>query len=177
MADARTSETEARSGWDMTAMDDVPPVVRLRAVEDRDVEVFFDHQADPLAVEMAAFPARGKDQFAAHWARLRGDDTLIVRTIVANGVVAGNIGCWPDDGQQLLGYWVGREWWGRGVATQAVTLLVNEVTIRPLYAHVVVHNVGSIRVLEKCGFQRDDGPEATSTADDGIEEITFVLNA
>jgi RimJ/RimL family protein N-acetyltransferase len=102
----------------------------------------------------------------------------VVRTIVADGVVAGNIGCWPQDGQRLLGYWVGREFWGRGVATKAVALLVDEVPIRPLYAHVAVHNVGSIRVLEKCGFRRDRAQEAKAAApDDGIKEFIFVLNA
>ena len=162
----------------MTGDDDVTPAVRLRSVDERDLDVFFDHQADPQAVEMAAFPARDKDQFAAHWARLRSDDALLVRTVVADGVVAGNIGSWQQDGQQLLGYWVGREWWGRGVATQAVALLVDELAIRPLYAHVARHNVGSIRVLEKCGFRRDRAQEAKAPApEDGIEEFIFVLDA
>src|SRR6476646_4457201 len=120
----------------MTGIHDVTPAVLLRSVEDGDLEVFFDHQADPQAVEMAAFPARDKDQFAVHWAKLRGDHTLLVRTVVADGMVAGNIGSWQDDGQQLLGYWVGREWWGRGVATRALALMMEEVSIRPLYAHV-----------------------------------------
>ena len=162
----------------MTGVHDATPTVRLRSVEDRDLDVFFDHQADPEAVEMAAFPARDKKQFAAHWAKVRADDTLVLRTIVADGMVAGNIGSWPDDGQQLLGYWIGREYWGRGVATQALALLVGELTIRPLYAHVVKHNVGSIRVLEKCGFRRDRVQEAQASApDDAIEELIFVLNA
>jgi len=162
----------------MTEVLDVTPVVRLRRVEDPDLDVFFDHQADPQAVEMAAFPARDKEQFAAHWAKVRADESNVVRTIVADGMVAGNIGSWQDNGQQLLGYWVGREWWGRGVATQALALLVDEVSIRPLYAHVAVHNVGSIRVLHKCGFRRDRVEEAKASApDDGIEELIFVLNA
>src|SRR3954471_10278885 len=115
----------------MTQVNEVTPAVRLRSVEDRDLDVFFDQQADPQAVEMAAFPARDKDQFAAHWAKVRADDTTVVRTIVADGMVAGNIGSWQDNGQQLLGYWVGRECWGRGVATQALALFVYEVSIRP----------------------------------------------
>src|SRR5882757_2055494 len=126
----------------MTGVDDVKPAVRLRSVEDRDLDVFFDQQADPVAVEMAAFPARDKDQFAAHRAKLRADDSLFVRTVVADGVVAGNMGSWRENEQQLLGYWFGREWWGRGVATQALALFVDEVSIRPLYAHVVEHNAG-----------------------------------
>src|SRR6202008_4944933 len=159
----------------MTGIHDLTPAVRLRAVEDGDLEVFFDHQADPQAVEMAAFPARGWDQFAEHWAKLRADKTLVTRTIVADGIVAGHIGSWQQDGQQLLGYWVGREFWGRGVATQALALLVDEVPTRPLYAHVAVHNLGSVRVLEKCGFQRDHLHEANAPApDNGIEEFSFV---
>ena len=162
----------------MTRTHDVTPAVRLRTVEDRDLEVFFDHQADPQAVEMAAFPARDKDQFAAHWAKVRADETLVARTIVVDGMVAGNIGSWQESGQQLLGYWVGREYWGRGVGTQALALFVHEVSIRPLYAHVAVHNLGSIRVLSKCGFGRDRLQEAKAHApDDGIEEFIFVLDA
>jgi RimJ/RimL family protein N-acetyltransferase len=163
----------------MTGIHDVTPAVRLRSVEDRDLDVFFKHQADPQAVEMAAFPARDKHQFAAHWAKLRADDNLVVRTIVADGMVAGNIGSWQANGQQTLGYWIGRECWGRGVATQALALFVDEVSVRPLYAHVAVHNVGSVRVLEKCGFRRDRAQEAEAPAppDDGIEELVFVLNA
>ena len=162
----------------MTGVHDVTPAVRLRSVEDRDLDVFFDHQVDPKAVEMAAFPARDKDQFAAHWAKLRGDHSLFVRTVVADGMVAGNIGSWQENGQQLLGYWVGREWWGRGVATRALALMMEEVSIRPLYAHVAVHNVGSIRVLEKCGFRRDRSQAAKAPApDDGVGEFVFVLNA
>jgi RimJ/RimL family protein N-acetyltransferase len=162
----------------MTEVHDGTPEVRLRHVEDRDLDAFFDHQADQEAVEMAAFPARDRDQFAAHWAKVRADDANVLRTIVADGQVAGNIGSWQQDGQQLLGYWVGRDFWGRGVATQALALLVAEVSVRPLYAHVVLHNVGSIRVLEKGGFRRDRGQEAKPPAsDDGIEELVFVLHA
>ena len=162
----------------MTGVHDVRPVVRLRSVEDRDLDVFFDHQADPQAVEMAGFPARDRERFEAHWAKVRADDRLVARTVLADGSVAGNIGSWPENGQQLLGYWIGREWWGRGVATQAVALLMDEVSIRPLYAHVAVHNAGSIRVLEKCGFRRDRAQEAKAPSpDDDIEELVFVLDA
>jgi RimJ/RimL family protein N-acetyltransferase len=161
----------------MTEVHEVTPAVRLRSVENEDLDVFFEHQADPQAVEMAAFPARDKEQFAAHWAKVRADATLFVRTIVADGMVAGNIGSWQEDGQQLLGYWVGREYWGRGVATRALNLFVGEVSVRPLYAHVAVHNVGSIRVLGKGGFRRDRVQEAKEPSpEDGIEELIFVLN-
>ena len=162
----------------MTGVRDMTHEVRLRSVEDGDLDVFFEHQVDPKAIEMAAFPARDKDQFAAHWAKIRADDTKVVRTIVADGRVAGNIGSWQQNGQRLLGYWVGRAHLGRGVATEALARFVDELSTRPLYAHVAVHNVGSIRVLEKCGFRRDRVQEAKAPApEDGIEEFIFVLDA
>ena len=151
--------------------------VRLRPVEDQDLGVFFEHQTDPEANEMAAFPARGKDQFAAHWAKIRADDTAVLRTIVADGTVAGYITSWEQDGQRLIGYWVGREHWGRGVATQALGQFTRRLTARRLHAYVAAHNAGSIRVLEKCAFRRDRVQEATAPEpDDGIEELIFVLD-
>ena len=57
-----------------------------------------------------------------------------------------------------------------------LALLVGEVSTRPLYAHVATHNVGSIRVLQKCGFERDRVQEAHAPhPEDGIEEFVFVL--
>ena len=150
--------------------------VSLRVVEDSDLDVLFEQQADPEAAAMAAFPARDRERFDAHWARIRLDDPVVLRTILTDGLVAGNIGSWQDDGKRLIGYWIGREYWGRGVATQALALLVGEVSTRPLYAHVATHNVGSIRVLQKCGFERDRVQEAQAPQpEDGIEEFIFVL--
>jgi RimJ/RimL family protein N-acetyltransferase len=124
----------------------------LRDVVESDLDAFFEHQREPEANEMALFPARDRDDFDAHWRRLLGDEALITRTIVDGGRVAGNIGCWEQDGRRLLGYWIGKEFWGRGLATRALSEFVAEVPIRPLFAWVATTNVGSIRVLEKCGF-------------------------
>lgn len=111
------------------------------------------------------------------WARIRVGDGNILRTIEADGAVAGNVLSWEQDGQRLIGYWVGREYWGHGVATRALALFADQLATRPLYAHVAVHNVGSIRVLEKCGFQRDHALEAAAPEPgDGIEERSYVLH-
>jgi RimJ/RimL family protein N-acetyltransferase len=161
---------------DMAVDRERPREVRLRAVEDSDLDVLFDHEADPEAAEMAAFPSRDRERFDAHWAKIRLDDTKVSRIILVDGLVAGRINSWQDDGQRLVGYWIGREYWGRGVATRALTLLLSEVPARPVYAHVAAHNAGSIRVLQKCGFQRDRVQETqASKPEDGIEEFIFVL--
>jgi RimJ/RimL family protein N-acetyltransferase len=77
-----------------------------------------------------------------------------VRTIEVDGQVAGTIGSWEQDGRQFVGYWLGRDFWGRGLATAALAELVQELPMRPLHAFVAASNAGSIRVLEKCGFVR-----------------------
>jgi RimJ/RimL family protein N-acetyltransferase len=124
----------------------------LRNVVESDLDAFYEHQREPEATAMALFPARDREAFDAHWRRILSDDTLVTRTIVDDeGRVAGNIGCWEQDGRRLLGYWIGKEFWGRGLATRAVTELVKELP-RPLHAWVARSNTGSIRVLEKCGF-------------------------
>ena len=156
----------------MTGAEGTPDEVRLRAVEDSDLDVLFAHQADPAAVAMAAFPARDRKQFDAHWAKIRLDDTVILRTILAGDVVAGGVSSWQGDDRRLSGCWIGREHWGRGVATRALALFLSEVPVRPLHAHVAAHNAGSVRVLQKCGFQ-PDRIEARAPAEP--EELVFVL--
>jgi RimJ/RimL family protein N-acetyltransferase len=131
----------------------------LRDVIESDLPIFFEHQSDPEATAMADFPARDREAFDAHWERVLGDPTLTSKTIVFEGQVAGNIGSWEHDGRRLVGYWLGREFWGKGLATKALAELVDELGRRPIYAYVAKTNVGSIRVLEKCGFVRSDEDE------------------
>jgi RimJ/RimL family protein N-acetyltransferase len=126
----------------------------LRDVRADDLDVLFEHQREPEAVAMAVFPAREREAFDAHWRRVLADERNIVRVIEVDGEVAGNIGSWEQDGRRLVGYWLGREFWGRGVATAALTELMQELNTRPLHAWVAASNGGSIRVLEKCGFVR-----------------------
>ena len=98
----------------------------LRAVVDADVPIFFEHQRDPEASAMAAFPSRAYDAHMAHWAdKVLADETAVARTIVVDGQVAGNVVSWEADGRRLVGYWIGREFWGRGVATRAVAELLS----------------------------------------------------
>lgn len=145
----------------------------LRAVVEADLPVFFEHESDRAAAAMAAFPSRDLDTFMAHWARTPADDTARTWTVVSDGAVAGNIGCWEDGGRRLVAYWIGRELWGRGLATQALTELLDLVDERPLHASVAASNVASARVLEKCGFVL----VGAHVADDGIEELLFELRA
>ncbi|HEX7154446.1 MAG TPA: GNAT family N-acetyltransferase [Thermoanaerobaculia bacterium] len=128
--------------------------IQLRNVEPDDLPIFFAHQLDDEATRMAGFPSRDRAAFDAHWAKnILGNPAAVMQTILFAGKVAGNIGSWRHDGVRFVGYWIGKEYWGRGIATQALARMLRIVTERPLHAHVARHNLASVRVLEKCGFE------------------------
>ena len=153
--------------------------VRLRNVEEPDLQVFFEQQLDPTANHMAAFTARDpsdKDAFMAHWTKLLADDTITKRTILFGGQIAGNIVCFEWDGKPEVGYWIGREYWGKGIATNALSALLGIVKERPLYAAAAKDNAASIRVLEKCGFAITGYGRGFSNArGEEIEEVILEL--
>ena len=145
----------------------------LRKVTDEDLPIFFEHQRDAVALRMAAFRSRERDVFLTHWRTnvLRPEN--VTRTIVVGSSVAGYIGSWEQDGKRLVAYWIGREHWGQGIATRALSEFLVLHPARPLHAWVAVHNVGSIRVLEKCGFRRvaQENPQHS----DGVAEVLMTL--
>jgi RimJ/RimL family protein N-acetyltransferase len=150
--------------------------VHLRDVVSEDLPIFFQHQLDQEAVDMAAFPPRDKGAFMTHWrTKVLGDDTVVAKTIVVDGRVAGNIVSFERSGEREVGYWIGREFWGGGVATKALSEFLRLVTSRPLYARVAKHNVASIRVLEKCGFVPATGEAFTDAPIDELEEVVLKL--
>jgi len=142
--------------------------IELREVREEDEPVFFAQQNDPDAARMAAFPIRDREAHAAHWRKVRATPGALVRTVLSGGRIAGNVGSFERSGRRLVGYWIGRDFWGRGVATRALALFLEIERTRPLDAFVAKHNAGSIRVLEKNGFVRiEDG---APPGEDGVEE-------
>jgi len=122
--------------------------IQLRDVIETDLPIFFQQQLDPEATQMAAFPSRKEDAFMAHWRnKVLADDAVLVKTILFNGEVAGNMVCFEQLGELEVGYWLGREYWGKGIATHALKEFLKQIKTRPLYAHVAKHNIGSRRVL------------------------------
>ena len=126
--------------------------VILRAVEPADLPIFFEHQRDPVALVMAGMPGRELEAFNEHWARILADEGSRIRTIVADGEVAGNVLSFERDGRREVGYWIGRDHWGRGVATAALVAFLGEERLVRCTPASSPQNGGSLRVLAKCGF-------------------------
>ena len=154
-----------------------PEAIVLRAVEDRDMDVFFANQSDPEANEMAAFTAKDpsdRSAFDTHWARIRVTASVLIRTIEVSDVVVGSVLSYVMEDTPEVSYWIGREHWGQGIATVALEKFLKLQTTRPLIARVAKDNRGSVRVLEKCGF-RITGEDKGFAHGRGEEVEEFVL--
>ena len=125
----------------------------LREVRESDIPFFFEYQSDPEAAEMAAFTPRERDEVHGRWLRMMANVAITPRTVVVGESVAGHLVSWvEDDGHREVGYWLGRQFWGKGVASAALGDFLKIVTDRPVEGWIAPHNAGSARVLEKNGF-------------------------
>lgn len=106
--------------------------------------------------------------------------------ITFNGEHVGNIGLHPLQdiyrNTAEIGYFVGEEFWGRGIATEALKQMIDygfsELKLRRISAGIMDYNKASARVLEKVGFQFE-GVSKWAILKNGVvcDEIRFgILN-
>jgi len=142
------------------------PELRLRDLASADLAAIYAQQADPEACALARVAQRERADFDLHWERIRADGSIDVRVIDEGGQVAGYLVCfgsWDPDappGPRQVGYWLGRDFWGRGIATAALALFLEELEERPLMAFTSPDHRASQVVLERCGFARLPAGEA-----------------
>ncbi len=154
----------------------------LRDVLEADLPIFFDHQLDPEANHMAAFTAKdptNREAFMAHWHKIMADPTILIKTVVCNDQIVGSVLSYEDEGHPEVSYWIGKEYWGQGIATRALSdFLFHVNTKRPIYGRVAKDNIASRRVLEKCGFAVVGESRGFAHARDAeIEELLLELGA
>jgi len=131
-------------------------MLELRDVHPDDLEIFFQQQLDPDANYMAAFTSKDPTDHAAytaHWDKILADKTILIKTILYDGQVAGSVLSYSWSGDPEVSYWLGKEFWGKGLATWALSEFLEYEKSRPLYARVAKDNLASLRVLQKCGFE------------------------
>ncbi|MFH2103730.1 MAG: GNAT family N-acetyltransferase [Chloroflexota bacterium] len=152
----------------------------LRDVVENDLPIFFVQQLDPQANHMAAFTAKNPTNqaaFNAHWNRIMAEATVIIKTIVCDRQVVGSVLSYEEAGKPEVSYWIGKEYWGKGLATRALSdFLAHGNKTRPIYARVAKDNIGSLRVLEKCGFTMIAEAKGFANArGEEIEELVLEL--
>ncbi len=153
----------------------------LRDVRTADIPIFFEQQRGREANAMAAFAStdpHDRDAFFAHWQRIMSDAAIVKQTIDVDGDVAGHVLGFVQFGRRSVGYWLGPEFWGRGIASRALAEFLTQVTTRPLYARVAQDNAASLRVLQKSGFTICGTDRAFSHArGTDVDEYLLILAA
>jgi RimJ/RimL family protein N-acetyltransferase len=150
--------------------------VQLRPVGPDDLPRVFEWQLDPASNRLAATIPRTRGAFDAHWAEALSDPRVAARIVLLNDTPVGLISCFPRDGQDHVGYWIDRAFWGRGVATRSLHLLLSEVAHRPLVATASTGNAASLRVLQKGGFVVEEVRDSPATDRHmACEEAVLVL--
>ena len=153
--------------------------IELRDIDDDDLDAIFEMMRDADAIALAAFTADDPDDreaFDAWIARNRAADGVLYLVVTENGGFAGSIASFTIDGDREVTYWLARHAWGRGIATEAVRLLISREPERPLFARAAAHNIGSIAVLEKNGFTEvSRNTDYAPGLGREIEEVVFTL--
>lgn len=149
--------------------------VRLRPVREADLPIFFVYQRHPDALFLSGVTPREHDSFMQHWRALLANPRVLVRAVLAGEALAGNVLSFDYQGRREVGYWLGHEFWGQGIASAALAEFLAIERTRPLHAAVATHNAASFRVLQKCGFRPSSELDAPS-AGEGIK-LLFELRA
>lgn len=130
--------------------------VALRPMEASDLDAIFEQMRDPESVRMAAFTAddpSDRGAFDAHMARIMSCPEIRHRAITSDGRLVGSIASFVAEGETEVTYWIDRDFWGQGIATRALALLLEELSVRPIRARAASDNAASLRVLRKAGFR------------------------
>jgi RimJ/RimL family protein N-acetyltransferase len=151
------------------------PQIILRSVTDDDLPTLYEFQRDPVAAEMAGFPARDHDAFMQHKARILRDPNVRLYAVLSNAVLIGSVGGFEQGDVRQICYGIGREYWGSGYATAAVRAFLPIESQRPLHAYTAPHNIASQRVLLKCGFVQT-GSERYEDNGVLVEDVAFRLD-
>ena len=129
--------------------------IKLRQSENSDLAFFFQFQLDKEAIYLAAFTPKDPTNKAAYlekYTKHLNDPTINMQTILVDETIAGSIAKFVMEGDTEITYWLDRNFWGKGIATTALKNFLTIENTRPMFGRVAFDNIGSQKVLEKCGF-------------------------
>ena len=153
--------------------------LKLRTTTLKDLETLFVFQLDKESNYLAAFTSKdpsNKEAYIEKWTSLLANETINSKTILVEEKIVGSIAKFEMEGEAELTYWIGRDFWGRGIASNALKIFLEEEKSRPIYGRVAFDNLGSKRVLEKCGFAMIKTEKGYANArEKEIEEYVFEL--
>ena len=135
--------------------------IYLKDISEQDLSLLFDFQNDPIANKMADVPARTREAFYQHWQQnIFANQHSMAIGIWYNKMLVGHLVSWvnlelatiDEPEVRLIGYWIGREYWGQGIATHALRMFLQHYIKSPVYAYIDAQNQGSLKVVQANGF-------------------------
>ncbi|MFZ7114276.1 MAG: GNAT family N-acetyltransferase [Bacteroidota bacterium] len=127
----------------------------LRKSEQEDLVSFFQFQLNEEAIYLAAFTPKDPSDRIAYlekYSKLLTNPDINMMTIEVDDVIVGSVSKYVMENEAEITYWIDRKFWGKGIATLALSSFLKLEKSRPIYGRVAFDNFGSQRVLEKCGF-------------------------
>ncbi|HKP48315.1 MAG TPA: GNAT family N-acetyltransferase [Pyrinomonadaceae bacterium] len=153
--------------------------VKLRPSEEADLEFFFQFQLDEEDNHLAAFTSKDptdKKAYLEKYTKHLRDPTINNQTILLDEIIVGSIAKFVMNGHAEITYWIDRNFWGKGIATKALNDFLTIENARPIFARVAFDNLGSQKVLEKCGFVKIGTDQGFANArQTEIEEFIYKL--
>lgn len=154
--------------------------VRLRQTQKQDLEFLFQFQLDREANHLAAFTSKdptNKEAYFEKFTKHLSDPTINMQTILLDEIIVGSIAKFEMEGDAEITYWIDRNFWGKGIATTALKDLLSIEKARPIFGRVAFDNLGSQKVLEKCGFIKIGNDKGFANArQEEIEEFIYKLS-
>jgi len=151
----------------------------LRRTEIADLESLFTFQLDREANHLAAFTSKDptdKTAYLQKYTKLLNDPTINNQTIIVDNIIAGSVAKFELEGQAEVTYWVDKQFWGKGLATQALKEFLKNEKTRPIFGRGAFDNFGSQKVLEKCSFVKIGTDKGFANARQSeIEEFIYKL--
>lgn len=133
--------------------------------QESDAEALYKYASDSEVGPRAGWPPHQsvEESLEVIQTIFRNDTTWAI-VLKETGEAIGAMGYMPDcplnlparEGEPLVGYWVGKPYWNRGICTEALLLMIDYIRKETNYTSIIsshfVDNPASGRVLEKCGF-------------------------
>jgi RimJ/RimL family protein N-acetyltransferase len=153
--------------------------IKLRKTISADLEQLFLFQLDEEACYQAAFMSKDhadKTAYLEKYNRILNDPDKNTQTIMVGETIVGSVSKFVMEGDAEITYWIDKKYWGQGIATKALIEFLKTETTRPIFGRVAFDNLGSQRVLEKCGFVKIGTDRGFANARQAeIEEFVFKL--
>ena len=155
-------------------------MIKLDKTTKEDLETLFIFQTNKDGIMMAAFTSENPSDKAAYmkkWTAIVANPKIKMQTIRLENKIVGSVIHFDIMNETNVSYWIDQQFWGKGIATEALKEFIKGSDKRPLFGMVAYDNVGSQKVLEKCGFKSIGKEKGFANArKKEIEEFVYRLD-